>query len=63
MLTQNYVRVFENEAGTVTIVSGHDNYDLQRLTIESLTLSYDDILSVSDALRSIHEQYMMEKNK
>ncbi len=52
MLTQNYIRVFENESGTVTIVSGHDD-EIQRLNLESLTLHYDDILAVSKALKAI----------
>ena len=54
MLSQNYVRVFENESGSVTIVSGHDD-EIQRLNLESLTLSYDDILAVSQALKSIFD--------
>ena len=54
MLNQNYLKVFQNESGTVTIASGHgDPVDFQTLEIQTITISPDDLVTLADAFNAL----------
>lgn len=57
MLSQNYLKVFINAAGTVTIASGiGDPKDFQTLDIESIAIDKDDLLTLANALIELSEE-------
>ena len=56
MLKQNYIRVYENEGGSVSIVSGHDDDETQRLSLDILTIEYCDLRLVANELIKIAEE-------
>lgn len=54
MLNQNYLKVFVNSGGSVTIASGHgEPEDFQTLEIQTLTISPDDLATLADALKTL----------
>jgi len=56
MLQQNYLRVFENESGSVTIVTNEDSDSTQQLTLQSITIHRHDLHSVARALIAIADE-------
>ncbi len=55
-LRQNFLRVYENEAGTVTILANEDVDSAQQITIQSITIHIDDLRAVAKALIAIADE-------
>lgn len=54
MLKQNYLNVFINQAGNVTIASGiHDEKPDSDIEVESIQVSPLDLVTIADALNQI----------
>jgi hypothetical protein len=55
-LRQNFLRVYENDAGTVTILTNEDADSSQQITIQSIIIQIDDLRSVARALLAIADE-------
>lgn len=57
MLSQNYLKAFINESGSVTIASGFgDSKDFQTLEIETIVIDRDDLVTLAKALIALSEE-------
>ena len=62
-LKQNYIRVFANQAGTITIVASDESDDIEQIELSSLTVHPQDAQLVASAIISAAQQIVEEKNQ
>lgn len=62
-LKQNYIRVFANQAGTITIVASDESDDIEQIELSSLTVHPQDAQLVAFAIISAAQQIVEEKNQ
>lgn len=56
MLNQNYLKVFQNQGGTITIASAEpvsDDIHDMTFNVSTITISPDDLVNLADALNAI----------
>lgn len=56
MLNQNYLKVFQNNGGTITIASAEPaSEDIHDMTfnVNTITISPDDLVTLADALNTL----------
>lgn len=63
MLNQNYLKVFANSSGTVTIACGEPNDNpLDQVNVNFITISEDDLITLSEALKDMSNLLYEEAN-
>ena len=60
-MNQNYIKIFENSGGSVTIrYAAHDDNDDQTLDISTIAFSVDDLPEIAHYLLHLHEELSEE---
>ncbi len=61
MLKQNYINIFENAGGNVTVAYATCSEDaLQMENVQSVSIESDDLYTISEALKGIAESLSNE---